>query len=108
MLKDPLILTIILECLALLVLREKDIVFYIYWTAITTITNVPANLYMTYVFSGGRVGYWLSVAVIEALVLAIEYLLCLAYTRNKRKSIKYSLVCNAVSYFIGSLIIMIF
>ena len=30
MLKDPLILTIILECLALLVLREKDIVFYIY------------------------------------------------------------------------------
>ena len=108
MLKDPLILTIILECLALLVLREKDIVFYIYWTAITTITNVPANLYMTYVFSGGRLEYWVSVAVIEALVLAIEYLLCLAYTRNQRKSIKYSLVCNAVSYFIGSLIIMIF
>ena len=63
---------------------------------------------MTYVFSGGRLEYWVSVAVIEALVLAIEYLLCLAYTRNQIKSIKYSLVCNAVSYFIGSLIIMIF
>ena len=108
MLKDPLILTIILECLALLVLREKDVVFYIYWAAITTITNVPANLYMTFVFSGGRALYWISVAVIEALVLAVEYLMCLAYTKNKRKSIKYSLICNCASYFIGNLIVMIF
>ena len=107
MLQNPVIMTIILECLALLILRERDVLFYVYWAAITTVTNIPANLYMAYVFSGGKVEYWISVAVIEALVLGAEYLLALAYTKDKKKSIKCSAVCNLASYCIGSLILMI-
>ena len=108
MLTDPLILTIILECLVLLILMEKDIVFYVYWIAITTITNVPANLYMTYFFHGRRFEYWISIAVIEALVVLVEYLLCYAYTKNKVKSIIYSIICNSASYFIGRYIVRSF
>ena len=107
MLQNPVIMTIILECLALLIMKERDALFYVYWAAITTVTNIPANLYIAYVFSGGRVEYWISVAVIEALVLGAEYLLALAYTKDKKRSIKYSAICNLTSYCIGSMILII-
>ena len=48
MLTNPVIMTIILECLALLIMKERDALFYVYWAAITTVTNIPANLYIAY------------------------------------------------------------
>ena len=78
MLTNPVIMTIILECLALLIMKERDALFYVYWAAI-----------------------------IEALVLGAEYLLALAYTKDKKRSIKYSAICNLTSYCIGSMILMI-
>ena len=107
MLKDPLFLTITLEILALIALREKDVLLYVYWMAITTLTNIPANMYVAYVFSGGAVAYWITIAVIEALVFVSEYLMCLAYTKDNRKSLKYSAICNLTSYCIGSLILIL-
>ena len=107
MLKDPLFLTIILECLAILIMKERQPLFYVYWIAITTFTNIPANLYVAYVFSGTQLQYYLTVAVIEALVFTIEFLLCLAYTKDKKKSAKYSIICNLASFVIGSIWILI-
>lgn len=102
-----LILTILLECAALFALGERSLIFYIYWISITTLTNIPANLYVNLVFSGSLVQLCFVIAIIELLVVVSEFLLCLAYARNKKTSLKYSAVCNATSFGIGSLILML-
>ena len=107
MLKDPLFLTIILECAALLIMKEREPLFYVYWIAITTLTNLPANLFVALVFSGTNPMYYLTVAIIEALVFTAEFLLCLAYTKDKKKSAKYSAICNLTSFGIGSILLLI-
>lgn len=107
MLKDPLFLTIILECAALLIMKEKQALFFVYWIAVTTFTNIFANLYVAYIFSGTQLQYCLTVAVIELLVFTVEFLLCLAFTKDKKKSAKYSAICNLASFGIGSIWILI-
>ena len=107
MLTDPLILTILLEGLALLLMRERSPLFYLYWTAVTTLTNLPVNLYLQFLFTGSILEYWLAVAVLEALVFTVEFLLCLAYTKDKKKSAKYSAVCNRTSFLLGLVILQI-
>lgn len=103
-----LLLTIVIEVLALYILGERTRLFYLYWVAVTALTNLCANLYVYLVFSGSRIEYYLTVAVIEALVFFGEFLLCFVYTQDKKKSIKYSAICNAASYFIGSIFLLIF
>ena len=103
-----LILTVILECLVLVLLKERDKLFYVYWLAVTSFTNISVNLFLAFVFQGGIIEYWLTVLLIEIIVYIVEALLCLLYTNDKRKSLIYSLVCNSASFFIGLLIQMIF
>lgn len=107
MLTDPLILTILLEGLALLLMRERSPLFYLYWTAVTTLTNLPVNLYLQFLFTGSILEYWLALAVLETLVFTVEFLLCLAYTKDKKKSAKYSAVCNLTSFLSGLVILQI-
>ena len=107
MLKCTLALTILLECLALLLLKEKSPLFHAYWIAVNTLTNLSINLYLCLVFSGSVLKYWLTVTVIEILVFATEYLLCLLYTKDKKKSVKYSVICNLTSCLFGLIIITI-
>lgn len=108
MLIQLLLLTIILECIALYLLGEKKPIFYLYWIALTSLTNLSVNLYITLFFYGGYTEYYITVAVIEILVFAAEYFLCYLYTRDKTKSLTYSVVCNLFSFFIGLLIQLIF
>lgn len=103
-----LILTILLECAALFAMGERSPLLYVYWIALTTLTNIPANLYVNLVFTGGTLGRCLTIAAVELLVFITEFLLCLLYTRDKRKSAKYSAVCNATSFCIGGLLFLIF
>lgn len=104
MLKDPVFLTVILEVLALLLLKEKEPLFYVYWTAVTVFTNVLANAYVSFVFDGTQLEYYLTVAAIEALVFIAEMLACFAYTKDIKKSAKYSAICNLASFGIGYII----
>lgn len=99
-----LILTIIIECVALYVLGERDKTFYLYWCALTAATNVLVNLYIYFVFSGVMTEYWITVAILELLVLIAEFLMCYIYKKDKKTSIIYSAVCNGASFFIGVLI----
>ena len=99
-----LILTIILECLALFLIGEREKLYYIYWIAITSVTNLSANLYLALVFKGGNIEYWLTVAVIELLVFVCEFVLSFIYTNDWKKSIKTSLICNLSSFLIGLII----
>ena len=103
-----LILTVILECLTLLLLKEREWLLYVYWIAITSFTNLLAHLYIGVVFQGGALEYWLTAVVIEAIVYTSEFLLCWFYTNDKRKSLIYSIACNSASFFIGLLIQLIF
>ena len=102
-----LLLTVIIEFIALCLLGERNWLFFIYWTAVTAFTNLCANLYINVFFSGSGVEYFFTVVIIEALVFLIEFLLCRVYTGDKKKSLKYSAICNAASYFIGSIILFI-
>ena len=107
MLTHPLILTVLLECTALLLMREQSPLFFVYWIATTSLTNVLINLYLLLLFSGSPLEYWLTVAILECLVLLMEFILCFLYTKNARKSVKYSLVCNAVSFTLGLVILQV-
>ena len=104
---EALFLTVILECIALFVLGERDRLFYLYWMAVTSFTNLSINLYISLVFSGNLTEYYITVAILEALVLVSEFLFCLLYTRNAGKSMKYSVVCNFASFLLGLIILSI-
>lgn len=102
-----LLLTIIFECLALFVLKERKIEFYLFWIALTSFTNLVANIYCIYIFSGSYAEYIIAGIIIEIIVFITEFLLCYAYIKNSHKSLKYSAVCNFTSIFFG-LIIQLF
>lgn len=108
MLIKALVLTEIIECIALYFLKERDKILYVYWVAVTAFTNLCANLYIVLVFSGNNFQYWLTAAVIEILVFISEFLFCLAYTKDKLKSVKYSAVCNISSFIIGLIFLPLF
>lgn len=108
MLIKLLLLTIILECIALYFLGERNPRFYFYWIALTSLTNILVNLYIMYVFSGTYLEYSIAVAIIEILVFIAEGCLCYIYTNDKAKSIKYSAVCNASSFLTGLFIQLLF
>ena len=101
-------LTIILECAALLLLKERDKAFYLYWISITTFTNLLVNMYLVYLFSGSILEYWIAVVLIEITVFLVEFLLCFFYTSDLKKSALYSGVCNGASFFIGLVLQLIF
>lgn len=99
-----LILTVILECFALFLMGEAEKLLYGYWIAITTATNLSANLYLALVFSGNDLEYWLTAVAIEALVLVCEFIMCYIYTSDLKKSLKYSIICNLSSFLVGLII----
>ena len=101
---EALILTIILECLALFLIGEREKLYYLYWIAITTVTNLSANLYLALAFKGDNLEYWLTVTAIEVLVFALEFVLSFIYTNDWKKSIKNSLICNLSSFLIGLIV----
>lgn len=103
-----LLLTVFLECLTLFILGERNPLLYLYWTAITTFTNLSANLYLFYCFSGGNTEYYITAIIIEGLVFLSEFLLCYLYTSDKKKSLIYSGACNGTSYIIGLIIQLFF
>ena len=96
-----LVLTIVIECAALFILGERDRLFYLYWTAVTALTNLLINLCIYVLFDDISPIYWVTVAFLEILVFFSEYMLCYVYTNNKKQSLKYSAICNIASYGIG-------
>lgn len=99
----PLILTIAIEACVLYALRERR--KQVYWALVVmnVMTNVPLNLYVQHV------SYSLTVIVIgELLVILTEALCYRIVTRNWRQSLTYSALCNAVSYFMGALMLNLY
>lgn len=107
MLTDPLFLTLLIESAALFLLRERDPIFYIYWAAATTLTNLSANLYVNRVSFNSAATFCIAVVAIEILVFICELFLCFLYKKSLKTSVKYSAACNLASFGIGSLILAI-
>lgn len=94
-----LILTIIIELIVLLALRERRGKILAAAIVVNVLTNVPLNLYVNIV------GFSLSTVVIgEALVVIAEALWYWLFTKDLRQSVTYSILCNATSYSVGVLL----
>lgn len=100
-----LLLTIIIECLALFLLRERRPVFYLFWIALTTLTNLTVNLCVSLVNFGSMAWYVVTVLVMEVLVFVSEAFIAYLYTENPRQSLIYSAVCNLASFLVGGIIV---
>ncbi|MBQ9356564.1 MAG: hypothetical protein IJT98_04675 [Prevotella sp.] len=95
--------TIVLELLVLWLLREKraDVL----WAAVVVnmLTNIPLNLYVTYV--SGSFG---TILTAELLIVVVEALWYMYFVRSVRTAFIYSVLANGVSYFTGLLVQMLY
>ncbi|MCR4602294.1 MAG: hypothetical protein K5683_02005 [Prevotella sp.] len=91
--------TIIIELIVLWALREKR--GEVLWSAVVVnmLTNVPLNLFVTYISDS-----LLTIVVGELLVLVVEALWYAYFVRNWRQAFIYSLLCNGISFFTGLLV----
>lgn len=99
-----LLMTLLFESAVLLVLRGRSPLTYLFLAAVNVSTNLTANLLLFAVAPTGR-AYILFVAVAEILIVTVEAVLLSLFTRSCRKGILYAVLCNAVSYAAGTLIL---
>lgn len=98
-----LILTILIELGVLWLLKERRIKILLSSVAVNVLTNVPLNLYFT------NTEYsWSRVLICELIVFIVETLWYLCFTGRFRESVIYSFLCNAISFLMGLLVVIIF
>ena len=98
-----LILTIVIEMAVLVLLlgeRRKKIL----WAsvAINCLTNVPLNLFLSFISYG-----WTEIIIGEILVFIIETAWYAKFLKDWKKGAAYSFFCNSISFLIGLLIFYI-
>lgn len=88
--------TIAIEVGVLWLIREKraDVL----WSAVVVnmLTNIPLNLYLTYIS-----GTWAALVVAEVIVFVVEALWYWYFCRSLRTGMLYSLLCNGTSLLTG-------
>lgn len=94
-----LVLTILIELVVLLLLRERRGLVLGSSVVINILTNVPLNLFVIYVDSSV-----VTIVLGELLVIAIEALWYFLFIRNLSRAFIYSSLCNAISFLTGLLI----
>ena len=98
----PLVATIVIELGVLLFLGERRRKVLYGSVVMNVLTNVPLNLYAVHVSDG-----WSTLIVGEALVVLAEALCFRWLVGEWRQSWIYSLLCNAISFLAGELLVMI-
>ena len=93
-----LILTILIEFVVLLLLRERRRLVLGSSVVINILTNVPLNLFVFYIDSS-----FMTIVIGEVLVIAVETLWYYLFLRNLSRAFIYSFLCNAISFLIGLL-----
>ena len=90
--------TIVIELCVLWLLRERraDVL----WSSVVVniLTNVPLNLFVTFVS-----GSLSAIVVAEVLVVAVETLWYRYFADSWHQALTYSFLCNAISFLIGVL-----
>ena len=95
--------TIVIELLVLWLLLERRA--GVLWSSVVVniLTNVPLNLYVTFVS-----GSVLTIFVGELLVFVVEMLWYWYFVGNWRQATVYSFLCNGISFLIGLLAQLVF
>ena len=95
--------TIVLELLVLWLLRERraDVL----WSSVVVnmLTNVPLNLFVTFVSHS-----WTTILVAEVFIVAVEALWYRYFVDSWRQATAYSVLCNGISFFTGLLVQLVF
>ena len=99
----PLVATIVIELGVLLCLGERRRKVLLGSVVINVLTNVPLNLYAVYETPEG----WGTVVAGEALVVVAEALCYRWLLADWRQAWIYSLLCNAISFLAGELVVLI-
>lgn len=99
----PLVATIVIELGVLLFMGERHRKVLYGSVAMNVLTNVPLNLYAIYM---GDV--WNTLIVGEILVVLTEALCYKRLVGEWRQAWIYSLLCNAISFLLGELFVLIF
>ena len=103
MLLWPLVATIVIELGVLLFMGERRRKVLYGSVVMNVLTNVPLNLYAVYVSDG-----WGTLIVGEALVVLTEALCYKRLVGEWRQAWIYSLLCNAISFLLGELFVLMF
>lgn len=98
-----LIITLVVEEVILLILREKNIKVFILCFFLNILTNPMMNLGLGLVSNY----YYLWLGLAEVIVFIIEALIYYLLTNDFKRSIVISLACNLGSLIIGLLIFLI-
>lgn len=98
----PLIVTILSELLIVILFRFKRLNIYITVLGINIFTNLSLNLILRYISYDY---YYIVLYLLEIFIFIIEGLVYYFITKDFRKSMMLSLLCNMFSYFLGLLIV---
>ena len=97
-----LIPTILIEFVVLLLLRERSWLVLGSSVVINILTNIPLNLFVFYV--DNRV---MIIALGELLVVVVEAFWYFLFLRNLSRAFIYSSLCNAISFLMGLLAVLL-
>lgn len=103
MLLAPLLATIVIEWGVLLFIGERRRKVLLASVVMNVLTNVPLNLYAVYVEFQG----WSALIAGELLVVLVEALGYRMLLGDWRQAGIYSLLCNAISFLTGELLVLI-
>lgn len=97
-----LVLTILIELGVLLLMGERK--RRVLWSSvvINALTNVPLNVFLFYFEAND-----MTVIVGEVVVVAVESLWYYAFLRKWKKALAYGVLCNAVSFLTGLLLLLL-
>ena len=95
--------TILIELGVLLLLREKR--KKVLWSSviINVFTNVPLNLYVTFVDES-----FTTILLAELLIILVEAAWYSLFVRRLSQAFIYSALCNAISFLTGLLFVLLF
>ncbi|MDE5855727.1 MAG: hypothetical protein K2H06_01635, partial [Anaeroplasmataceae bacterium] len=100
----PLTLTLLIETLVLYLLKERRKRVYILSIGMNLITNISLNLIGYYVIVEQLWLYFIMVVLLEAVIWIIEGLGYYVGIKDKKKAILYTLCCNGMSFFFGTIL----
>lgn len=97
-----LILTILIEGITLIILKEQRLIKYSF--LINTLTNIPLNLILK-LFTDNFIVYIIILIILEIIIIAIETIFYNLILKNKKYAFKISIILNISSFIIGTILL---
>ncbi|MDE5565452.1 MAG: hypothetical protein K2I77_00550 [Anaeroplasmataceae bacterium] len=98
---EPLILTVLIEWIILIILKEKRKLIFLVSFLLNIITNISLNICLLKINFADIYIYFLCLILSEIAIFIIEGFGYFIFLKEKKKSIFYSLWCNGTSFIVG-------